>query len=265
LAIPLAAVTTSLFGLVFGIPSLRLKGLYLAIATLSAHFITAYVLIHWESMTKGGIGLNVPTATSFGFPVDSDAPIFVLLLATVPPARPYLLPISRARPLCRPLLPQSLPHPGRPRLHRHSLSGCGGGGDGREPLQVQAPRFRGQLLLCRRRGRADGPPFEDPLPRRLHAAGGHRLPGHDHHRRHGQHPGIDLRGDLQALAARAPEAGRAPPPQRLPARFRLHRLPARHRVRPRGHPVPHVRAAGARSHLATIPQLLDALAVRVLT
>ena len=46
LAIPLAAVITSGFGLIFGIPSLRLRGLYLAIATLAAHFITTFVIVH---------------------------------------------------------------------------------------------------------------------------------------------------------------------------------------------------------------------------
>src|SRR5678815_6083091 len=46
LAIPLAGALTSLFGLVFGVPSLRLKGLYLAIATLAAYFITTYGIIH---------------------------------------------------------------------------------------------------------------------------------------------------------------------------------------------------------------------------
>src|SRR5499426_288573 len=49
LAIPAAASLTAAFGLIFGLPSLRLKGLYLAIATLAAHFITSYVIIHWES------------------------------------------------------------------------------------------------------------------------------------------------------------------------------------------------------------------------
>src|SRR4051794_3929685 len=36
LAIPTAALVTAVFGLLFGLPSLRLKGLYLAIATLAA-------------------------------------------------------------------------------------------------------------------------------------------------------------------------------------------------------------------------------------
>jgi branched-chain amino acid transport system permease protein len=86
LAIPLAAGVTSVFGLVFGIPSLRLKGLYLAIATLAAHFITTYGIVHWESMTNGVLGLNVPVATVFGVPLDSDARIFYVIFALVVPA-----------------------------------------------------------------------------------------------------------------------------------------------------------------------------------
>ena len=86
LAIPLAALIASGFGLVFGIPSLRLKGLYLAIATLAAHFITSYGIIHWESLTKGVLGLMVPPATVFGIPLDSDGRIYYLIFALVIPA-----------------------------------------------------------------------------------------------------------------------------------------------------------------------------------
>src|SRR5436309_13618841 len=83
LAIPLAALVASGVGLIFGIPSLRLKGLYLAIATLAAHFITTYVIIHWESMTKGVLGFMVPPATVFGLALDSDARVFYLIYALV--------------------------------------------------------------------------------------------------------------------------------------------------------------------------------------
>src|ERR687888_1625696 len=38
-ACPASGIATALAGMVFGIPSLRLKGLYLAMATLAAHFI----------------------------------------------------------------------------------------------------------------------------------------------------------------------------------------------------------------------------------
>jgi branched-chain amino acid transport system permease protein len=86
LAIPLAALITAAVGLVFGIPSLRLRGLYLAIATLAAYFITTYVIIHWESMTNGVLGFNVAPATVFGLPLDSDGRIFYLIYALVIPA-----------------------------------------------------------------------------------------------------------------------------------------------------------------------------------
>ena len=86
LAIPLGALFTSLFGLLFGIPSLRLKGLYLAIATLAAHFITTFGIIHWESVTKGVIGLAVSPPRVFGLELDSDVRMFYLILALVIPA-----------------------------------------------------------------------------------------------------------------------------------------------------------------------------------
>ncbi|HEV8438700.1 MAG TPA: branched-chain amino acid ABC transporter permease [Methylomirabilota bacterium] len=96
-AIPAAALLTSLFGLVFGIPSLRLKGLYLAIATLAAHFITTYTIIHWESLTNGVLGFNVPPANVFGLLLDSDARIFYLIFALVVPATFFAKNLFRTR------------------------------------------------------------------------------------------------------------------------------------------------------------------------
>ena len=96
-AIPLGAVVASGIGLIFGIPSLRLRGLYLAIATLAAHFITTYVIIHWESMTMGVLGLNVPPPVVFGLPLDSDARIFYLIFALVVPATLFAKNLFRTR------------------------------------------------------------------------------------------------------------------------------------------------------------------------
>jgi len=97
LALPAAAVITSGFGLVFGIPSLRLRGLYLAIATLAAHFITTYGIVHWESLTKGVLGMMVPPATVFGVPLDSDARVFYLIFALVIPATFFTKNLFRTR------------------------------------------------------------------------------------------------------------------------------------------------------------------------
>lgn len=59
LTIPMASLTTAVIGGFFGIPSLRLKGLYLAIATLAAQEIILWVVTHWETVTGGVDALNV--------------------------------------------------------------------------------------------------------------------------------------------------------------------------------------------------------------
>ncbi len=97
LALPLAALVTSGFGLIFGIPSLRLRGLYLAIATLAAHFITTYGIVHWESVTKGVLGFMVPPASLFGVTLESDARVFYLIFALVVPATLFAKNLFRTR------------------------------------------------------------------------------------------------------------------------------------------------------------------------
>ncbi len=64
ITIPTAGVTAALVGTLFGVPSLRVKGLYLAIATLAAHPILEWVVLHLvpKLTVKGRIvaGLPVP-------------------------------------------------------------------------------------------------------------------------------------------------------------------------------------------------------------
>jgi branched-chain amino acid transport system permease protein len=72
LAVPAAGLFTALVGMVFGIPSLRLKHLYLTIATLAGQFIIEYVLVQWESMTGGAEGIMVPKASIFGIVLNND-------------------------------------------------------------------------------------------------------------------------------------------------------------------------------------------------
>src|SRR3954463_3704136 len=67
LVLPASGLLAALVGMVFGVPSLRLKGLYLAIATLAAHFIVEFTVVHWESMTGGVSGTSIPSASLFGF------------------------------------------------------------------------------------------------------------------------------------------------------------------------------------------------------
>ena len=79
--LPSAGIITAMVGMIFGIPSGRLKGLYLTIATLAGQFIIEYVLIHWESLTKGTMGITLPGVTLFGIAVSGDSGFFFLIFA----------------------------------------------------------------------------------------------------------------------------------------------------------------------------------------
>ncbi len=80
LVIPLAGLVTAGAGMVFGIPSLRLKGLYLAMATLAAHFIVEFTAVHWDSLTGGVNGTSVPAAKAGPLELDSDTGLYYLVL-----------------------------------------------------------------------------------------------------------------------------------------------------------------------------------------
>lgn len=79
LAVPAAGFITAMVGMIFGIPSGRLKGLYLTIATLAGQFIIEYVLVHWESLTRGTMGITLPTATIFGLEIVDDRSFFYVI------------------------------------------------------------------------------------------------------------------------------------------------------------------------------------------
>jgi branched-chain amino acid transport system permease protein len=56
-ALVLAAVASSLLALVVGYPTLRLRGHYLAMATLALGLITYEVAVQWQSLTQGYLGI----------------------------------------------------------------------------------------------------------------------------------------------------------------------------------------------------------------
>jgi branched-chain amino acid transport system permease protein len=80
LALPLAGFASAAIGLVVGIPSLRIKGLYFAVATLAAQFVLGFVFREWESVTGGVRGANVPAASLLGFELAGDRRIYFLIV-----------------------------------------------------------------------------------------------------------------------------------------------------------------------------------------
>jgi branched-chain amino acid transport system permease protein len=59
-ALPCGALAAGIAGLIFGLPSLKIKGFYLIMATIAAHFIIIWTIIQLRSLTGGTDGLSVP-------------------------------------------------------------------------------------------------------------------------------------------------------------------------------------------------------------
>jgi branched-chain amino acid transport system permease protein len=79
-AIPLAALVTAIVGLVFGLPAARLKGLYLAIATLAAQYILLDFFSRAEWFTGGVVPAIAAPFSIFGVILQGDRQYFYVVL-----------------------------------------------------------------------------------------------------------------------------------------------------------------------------------------
>jgi len=75
-----AGLMAGFIGLIFGLPSVRVKGFYLAITTIAAQFIIIWVINHW-SLTGGFVGIKVPYASIAGFEFRSETSQFYLIIS----------------------------------------------------------------------------------------------------------------------------------------------------------------------------------------
>jgi branched-chain amino acid transport system permease protein len=81
-ALPVAIVLSSLCGIVLGVPTLRLRGHYLILATLGFGEIVRLVLQNWQAMTKGPTGIvGIPPVHVGGFGLHTEPRFFYLALA----------------------------------------------------------------------------------------------------------------------------------------------------------------------------------------
>jgi branched-chain amino acid transport system permease protein len=81
LALPISALFTGIVGLIFGLPSLRVKGFYLAMATLAAQFIIPWVLRYpLEGLTGGSRPLEVPAPDLFGISFAHENAMFYIVI-----------------------------------------------------------------------------------------------------------------------------------------------------------------------------------------
>src|SRR5213075_2428343 len=84
-AFVLAGVCAALVGIVFGLPSLRIKGFYLAVATLAAQFFVVWALTKfgWFSNHSTSGVINAQKMTILGYSFDSPVAKYLLVLAIV--------------------------------------------------------------------------------------------------------------------------------------------------------------------------------------
>jgi branched-chain amino acid transport system permease protein len=98
ITLPAGGLMAALVGIIVGIPSLRVKGLYLAIATLAAQFIIEWILNHTPAIS-GGIQASIPMPRPeiFGISLETQAQLYFFILPVAALAILATLNLVRSR------------------------------------------------------------------------------------------------------------------------------------------------------------------------
>jgi branched-chain amino acid transport system permease protein len=81
ITLPLGGLMAAFIGALVGIPSLRIKGLYLAIATLASQLIIEWVINHTPAISGGAqASIEVPRPTLFGVPLKTQTQLYYFTL-----------------------------------------------------------------------------------------------------------------------------------------------------------------------------------------
>ncbi len=101
LALVAAMLISAAVGVVVGLPALRVKGMYLGIATMAFGFVVAEVFARWESLTGGNAGLHVKAPAIGSWQLDTGVEFYFLclvlaVLATLTIANLLRSPTGRA-------------------------------------------------------------------------------------------------------------------------------------------------------------------------
>ncbi len=79
--LPSAMLACALVGLIVGLPSLRIKGFYIAISTLAFHVILLWLILHGGDLTKGVWGLPCDAPSLLGFVFNTERRMYYLIMA----------------------------------------------------------------------------------------------------------------------------------------------------------------------------------------
>jgi branched-chain amino acid transport system permease protein len=81
LTLPAGGLAAAAIGLLLGIPCLRLKGLYLAMATMAFGEVMKHVFLSWDSVTGGHRGLQMSDPSVFGMVLETDRSKYFFVVA----------------------------------------------------------------------------------------------------------------------------------------------------------------------------------------
>ncbi|MGH8856940.1 MAG: branched-chain amino acid ABC transporter permease, partial [Polaromonas sp.] len=84
-ALILGGLCATFFGILFGLPSLRVKGLYLAVATLAAQFFSDWMFlrIKWFTLDTPSGSVSVSNLQVFGWPIESAVSKYLFCLGVL--------------------------------------------------------------------------------------------------------------------------------------------------------------------------------------
>jgi branched-chain amino acid transport system permease protein len=97
LAMPCAGIVSGLIGLIFGFPSFKVKGLYLALITIGAQFIIMYTILHWNSLTGGVSGIAIVPAQIGPIVFDQTGTFYYLALGMAAVTTFFVKNITRTK------------------------------------------------------------------------------------------------------------------------------------------------------------------------
>jgi branched-chain amino acid transport system permease protein len=84
LTLPLGGIVAGLFGVAIALPTLRLRGIFLALITIGFQEIVYLVTLNWIALTRGPMGIpGIPPPTIWGFAFRGNRDYYYLLLAMV--------------------------------------------------------------------------------------------------------------------------------------------------------------------------------------
>ncbi|MEZ5645856.1 MAG: branched-chain amino acid ABC transporter permease [Burkholderiaceae bacterium] len=96
IAMVCAGLLAAAVGVIVGLPALRVKGIYLGMATLAFGFIVEEGMARWESVTGGNAGLMVSYPSLFGWELDSSNEFYYLCLVVTVVATLFIINLLRS-------------------------------------------------------------------------------------------------------------------------------------------------------------------------